>query len=273
MSEAEDKVVSAYVPDFVFEEIEVDTSDNEKSTDKPQINVTGQNDTEDGKEEVEEEEFAFNLFSSASVTNENDKDSKKDSTTKSSEKPNVSVVVLTKDEENPVDDLLKASAAASLKSIDPHGYLVDTPEANLFRPESYYFSQKLITKLNTDNNENQLPTTKDTENKIASEISISAVSFADVLKLGTLTKECKSIRTDYGGGKAMKDKIIDYTALGEKARLARMKEKKTKRLGKKSRDRAKKRVEAAKLQRKEERERKKMRKKQFGNRGGFNKSN
>lgn len=236
MSEAEDMVVSAYVPDFVFEEIEVDTSDNEKSTDKPQTNVTGQNDTEDGNEEVEEEEFAFNLFSSASVTNENDKDS----TTKSSERPNVSVVVLTKDEENPVDDLLKASSAASLKSIDPHGYLVDTPAANLFRPESYYFSQKLITKLNTDKNENQLPTTKDTENELSSEISISAVSFADVLKLGALTKECKSIRTDYGGGKAMKDKIIDYTALGEKARLARMKEKKTKRLGKKSRDRVKK---------------------------------
>lgn len=266
MSDAQEESGLAYTPNFVFEEVDIQDSDNEESTQK---DVKIEEDQEEKDEQDDEEEFAFNLFSSAPADSEG-----KDKTEKDSQKKKTSVVVLTKEDENPVDDLLKASAEAGLKSIDPHGYLVNTPAANLMRPNSYYFSSNLAKKLDEAEN-TSIPTTEDQE-EVKESFQISAVSFEDVMKFGRLTQECKSIRTDYGGGKMRKDKVIDYTELAEKARLARIREKKTKRLGKKSRDRAKKRVEAHKLQRKEERERKKMRR-QLGhngfNKGGFKKAN
>lgn len=228
----------AYVPDLIFEEVQVEESD--KSDTKYAVDGSSESVKDDEKEEEEEEEFAFNLFSSSTTTKEDDD--------KKSEKKS-SVVILAKDNEITAAELLKGNTSAK-NFIDPNGYWINTPDVNIRRPDSFYFSGTL-------------------SDASKSAIEISSVSFEDVVKLGILTKEAREIRTDYGGGKGRKDKIIDYTELAEKAKLQRLREKKHRRPGKKTRERTKKIVEEQKRLRKEDRERQKLRRKQFGGKKGF----
>lgn len=191
-----------YVPDFVFTEVDVEEtaapSDDEKKED----------------EADNEEEFAFNLFSSAPTDSTSDKTSKP------------ATVVISKEEEK----------------VDLFGNGIgnyEVPLVNKERPDSYYFSSP------TDEQKEQFKT--------------AAVSHTDIFNIASLYTPNNNPR-----------KVIDYTALADKIRQEKVRDKKRRRAGKNTRERAKKRNEALKEQQKQQFKARSFNR-PFNKRGGFKK--